>query len=485
MRFLEQLEIRLDSLSPTGRSAISVLSLAALLVLSGMVCYRYLDVEAPAYIVDNLRPIPLLQNVFDIKANDYGIFRAREASYLFNILDSWFIKVSAAAGLINFLSLTHFLSLAVVLGIFFGFSKRFPLLHWFHRLLLALIFASSPVIILSSFYFRTSKILAGVFAFALCCMFLSHRAIAPKQGTQSTWTWWEALAVFVLGFTLTITDEQGVLYAVCLEFVLVVLALFYRSERWMRPAATLFLALVAYVLYRTAIGPYLTEYFSGAELETKLQEVYAFGKKDVVGKFGSVEEKGTDFAYLAWQFKYGVKLARHWFDFYFGSFWPVSLLAMAGFIRAAYPANRKEDPSWRKWVPLALLIGITIQLVLADTLMIGRHPGLSHRFVHLVYYGLPFTMCILALSPVVLNTLLERRHVSKTWATLGMLLILTLNLIYLPHHLHVREIGTEKYSKIDHYLIGDRMRGCIQSKQVKVTELLSEPSEIRLCQTLR
>lgn len=125
---------------------------------------EFLHTESKKYIFNYLDNRPLAQKIFDIKRNDWAAYQARELSYLFDIIDAYFIKYSIKLGLPHFYSISYFIGLVAILPLSYSICIKYlrlrsPLIFG----LLAALFLTAPSTFFSGFFLRSAKILTAVF----------------------------------------------------------------------------------------------------------------------------------------------------------------------------------------------------------------------------------------------------------------------------------------------------------------------------------
>lgn len=424
--------------------AVTSLLFGLILFLSALGTYNYLDLESVLYLPSNLRSIPILKNVFDIAANDFSVFRARELSYFFNILDAHLVRLSWRAGFPHYLSLTHLALALIIATANLLLSMRFLRLSWIHGLLLSLLFLTSSPIFLTSFFYRTSKILTAAFVY-----WLGWIVYDAYRKTNGEYGWKQWAGVGVLALALVFVDEQGVFYTACLVPVVFGLWLIKKDRRMLHLAALFAFVLVTYFLYRFWWGPKLVALISGASLDVPTQTFYALGPRSF-------------FPSRALVFG-GYKVTRDWFSFFFGSFPQLGAVGLATLLLATWP-KRKDQRSISSWIPLALGVGLVLLFYFCNGVMAKRHLPLIFPFVVRVYYGVPAMAVFLLLASLALQTLLARFPTRKAWATAFLLICVTGNLWNLPEHRRLRETGFREWTGKEYRAAGDRVRECVFSK---------------------
>jgi hypothetical protein len=426
-----------------------VVCFLGLLAASIHYSHAYLDSETSLYLIQNLRPIGFLSNVFDFKNHDYSIFRARELSYVFDILDSHFVRASFALGFPNYLSIVHY---GCVL--FIGISQLF-LTHKYLRLsgwqniFLVLLLLSSPLVVLSGFHFRSAKVLVGLFGWALAWLF--YLAVREPPNAERSGTWKSALSTASLTLAMTLCDEQGVFLA---AYFLMLSSLWILIES-SRPVKVFFgavlFATLLHFAYRFQLGPYLAGYFAGIELNSTATAAHTPKWVDLLAFRG---DKG---AYLLWLY----------FRFYGGGLYltavPLSLLILMG----AHCKNLSKPPvkgGLADSLPKIVFWLTLLAFLCANEMMLTRHESMLWGLVVRVYYGIPSTTLLVAGAAFSIHRLLRLRPQLSQLVTVLLALCFIGNLFSLPGHVHVRRSEFFDRAGTEYELLGDMLKECVLGK---------------------
>lgn len=234
-----------------------------------------LSFEGSALLLNYLtvhRPLPNM--VFDPLNNDWGLYQARELSYLFDYLDAQFIRLSAKAGVGHFLSLSYYLSITgIVLLIHCVWRRLFDGLSHFMVSLACLLLLSSPFLFLGGTFFRSSKMLCS-FSLALICAALL--ALYRRQISKPAEKFLVATVAISCLF-MSLMDRQGVFFSLllCVGVGLTALAMAFKERS--RPgslesgtcktltslALSLFGVLLFDALYNHLLAPHAIFHFNG------------------------------------------------------------------------------------------------------------------------------------------------------------------------------------------------------------------------------
>lgn len=231
----------------------SVLAASAIyMVVSG--CFY---IQESAYLLNHyLSGASALWKIFYTPGTEgfYSVFRARELSYFFNWLDAQAIRICFQAGVPHFLSITYFLSLICVGIIHVRYSvqcfdnDRQMLVV---SILMYVAYLLSPTVFYSTQYFRTGKILAGLFVFWQGWILFSEYLKTQKQSMPENRE--TATFLYLLVSTLAgLSDEQGLFLTFMLHGALVYMAIISKvnnARKFLIAALVSFLILLFYRLF--------------------------------------------------------------------------------------------------------------------------------------------------------------------------------------------------------------------------------------------
>jgi hypothetical protein len=445
-----------------------LLAVSGLLVVaaSAVFCQRYLDPEATIYLVDHLRDAPLVVKIFDIQRNDYSIFRARELSYFFNILDGYFIWWSFQNGLEHYLSVVFYCCLALITFGHQWFCSRYLSEPRHQTGLFVLLYLSSASVFMSGSYFRTSKILVSVCAFFLAWMvFLSiHLPRTARDKKFLGWRWAASVGLLVLAGALC--DEQGVLLGglfLCLFGGLFVLV---PNVRLGFGSLGVGVGLIFYAVYRSWLGPMIIAYFFKQP-----------PPQNSLGKFGM---SAGEFESAANSVVAGLGMLWTWYQTLFGS--NALTAGLVGGASAVLVVYLWRKPFGRlRWVPIGVSVLVFTFFIVGNTLMVARHPPLALPFVRIVYYGLPFITLALVGTQILVAVAQKHFPQIQTAITAGLVVLLVANIFALPSQIQIRRQGYKKFLNLEYESIGDGIRQCIHGNLV-VPKLYS--AETQLCTLL-
>ena len=109
----------------------------------------------------------ILKKIFDVNKNElFGWYQARELSYIFDIIDAYFIKISSFFHHPHFYSITYYICYFLIIFLVFYIGHKYIKHKSLNMLtILVLIFSSTPIIFLNVNVFRS----ASIFRFSGVC----------------------------------------------------------------------------------------------------------------------------------------------------------------------------------------------------------------------------------------------------------------------------------------------------------------------------
>jgi hypothetical protein len=199
----------------------------------------------------------LLAKLYDSDYLDWGMYQARELSYLFDYVDCKFIAWSVALGHPHFLSLTHYVFLVLISLVLWRFGVvELKLKRWM-ALGVLLLFWTSPAVFLGGVFFRTAKI--GVALTVVVLYWLVFRALrAARENPAPGFGAGRWLIFFGWAWAATLFDRQGVFMVGAALFFLCFWFLAYRERNTLKLIGALAAALALSVMYNYILAPLLT-----------------------------------------------------------------------------------------------------------------------------------------------------------------------------------------------------------------------------------
>src|SRR5579862_2957175 len=106
--------------------AAALFVLPALLVLNATRFWGHgiIDKEALTFVVNYLSRRPLLATIFDPKLNDWGMYQARELSYLFDFVDARVFAALLDRHILLFVPASGVMGLLAVAGIYLWGARK-------------------------------------------------------------------------------------------------------------------------------------------------------------------------------------------------------------------------------------------------------------------------------------------------------------------------------------------------------------------------
>jgi hypothetical protein len=431
----------------------------------------YLDQEAASWIRHYLSDRPFWTKIFDVVGTEYGIFRAREFSYLFDYLDAKVLFSSAVQGRLIFFSFTYYLLLALLLWRFVTVLqkaqlKAYPLVQY----LLLVVFLLSPVVHLSGLYFRSAKMLtAFFFATAMGC---SIRLFEEKPLTKGEMRR-QGLLILVASLGMLFSDEQGI----CLTLSLIV---FFAACSALDPRKRLLLlilpvvsaaAICLYASYRLWLGPYLVQSVAGVAMSPELQAQFS--------------PSWREFCFIG-DLHYGFKFVRTSLVLFLGSSRFLALLFTAASLYVLF-----SDSFWNQGTSILrsrrqrfLLAGLAWALLLFQySLLVRRHPPMLDPTVVVHYYALPLNVFFFLWLTMLVAKLPLRGEPWKRAATAFIVTSFVLQLAQLPQHEQL--VQTQAANALG----GIPLRDCIERPDESFAEMQHRfrywPDYHRLCRDVR
>jgi hypothetical protein len=396
----------------------------------GGVLHPELELRLPYYLSDR----PLLTKMFDSRSVvDSGLYRARELSYVFDYIDSQFIALGVRLGLPHFLSLIHYIFVILIGCILWQFSVRKLKLNAWAGLCLALLWWTSPTVLLSSSFFRTAKI--GVALTTVILYFYVYKVIeADRQNREyhlPASHWW---ICFTISFASALLDEQGFFTLGLFAAFLVLWVWAFGNTNLYKLLGALAASFALSLIYRFYAAPYLTfllnQYWpSFAYQQLPWAELLS---DESIFYFGA-----------------GPVLYLETLCFLIGNI-PAAIMALLlampiAVILAAYIKQTGPERAEHKtfWITFAGLVLTNIILMIAMyTLMVIRHPALFFMEVRVGgYYFLPATAMFGMTLAFLLSRVVKIQSIPK-WIILVLLFLAIIgNVIAIPQHKAILENG--------------------------------------------
>ena len=266
-----------------GKRALVVAAyvLPAALVLHAIAFWGHgiVDKEALTFIVNYLAERSLLAMIFDPRLNDWGLYQARELSYVFDFVDARMFAALLDRDILLFVPVSGAVGLISVAAIYLHGARKVLRLDGLTASLLLSLFLSCIVTQASTgILYRSSKIVLSValLAFLFRLAFLLRAGNGERTRRASGWS---LLGLFLLGLVMSVSDRQGFYYLVMATSI--VSALWLTSAiRHARPRTNHPRVIVASVaaiavatLYNNAIAPRIILWTNGYRPDFEYQQL--------------------------------------------------------------------------------------------------------------------------------------------------------------------------------------------------------------------
>lgn len=392
------------------------LTLSALLILILEAMYSAggsLHVESVSFLNHYLANRSLPAILFDPARNDWGMYQARELSYLIDWLDVRFIAYSARKGLIHFYSISSVILLALCVFVQqYGARVLFPKLQSWIITILSLFFVLDPCIS-GNMFFRSAK-----HGCAFCFTLVSYLTLAILAGKgKKYWKWQIAGIAFGL-MTATLFDRQGAFFTAAYTSTAGMLLLFLSWQRNKCGNAPCTRTVVATVLAGITIlilGTLYNLYIAPACILSLNGYTPSFDYQNLPTLF-SLKILFSGLFFMAGNLGFAFNNSTGNASFFLG------LLLFSGiifvFCRTAY---LQKDCFWTLTAGAVLLLfgGLWI----CSSGMYARHPAILQPDVMYSYYFLPGMTLLI---PVFLLAAEAVRQAGFRWNPVGILLSLAL-----------------------------------------------------------
>jgi hypothetical protein len=199
----------------------------------------------------------LLAKLYDSDYLDWGMYQARELSYLFDYVDCKCIAWSVALGYPHFLSLTQYVFLVLISLVLWRFGVvELKMDRWMAWCVL-LLFWTSPAVFLGGVFFRTAKIGVALTVAVLYCL-IYRSLLAARENPKWVLGARRWLIFFGWAWVATLFDRQGVFMVGVAVFFLGCWFLAYGEKNTLKLMGAFGAALALSVLYNYILAPLLT-----------------------------------------------------------------------------------------------------------------------------------------------------------------------------------------------------------------------------------
>jgi hypothetical protein len=210
----EGLGLSVGVVSTLRRLAIVAVYLLPLFLIIHAFCFwghGVIDIEAMSFVLNYLDDRSVVAQMFDPNLNDWGLYQAREFSYLFDLIDARIFAALLNEGLLVFVPLSGALGLIALSGLYlWGAVKVLRLDAVTASMCLALFLSCIVAQASTPIFYRSSKIILSValLAFLFCLV----SSMSDTGGKLSTLT--KGSGLFLLGVLMSLCDRQGFYYLV-------------------------------------------------------------------------------------------------------------------------------------------------------------------------------------------------------------------------------------------------------------------------------
>jgi hypothetical protein len=373
--------------------------------------YNYYESEQ--YIPFYLGQASLLTKIFDYTHTDIGsLYRARELASLFNCLDAYIILWSAKIGFPQLLSGIYFICLLLIISIQYRLAKKFFDSILVIPLLMALVFLTTPTILFSGYYFRTSKIIVSLGLSVLSYLLIKFGKLADgnkvRLSIYSVLFW--GLTVFV-----GLIDELGIAISVLL--IEIVLYLSYKKRQYIWVVIGSVVGLMTVTLYRHFIGPVITSWIIG--IKPDLWELTGMKFWD----FPIFQQSAYEFGVFLRSFMGNLPEI----------FWFVPILigtVLTAIMKSPDDSNRLM--SYRK-IPDAIGIGTFFTLnIFVIIFILGLRSGGFSPVLTLLYLPIPFMTILYILFHLLMLKTVSVHPRLRSPLSFGLFIWLVFNVVAIP-----------------------------------------------------
>src|SRR5437764_1401310 len=171
-----------------------------------------IDIEAMGFVLNFLVRRPFLATIFDPIQNEFGLYQAREVSYVLDFIDARAFAFLLDRHILLFVPLSGVVGLVAVGAIFiWGARKILRLDHVTTALTLSLFLSCIIVQTSTAIFYRSAKIAASLVLLAFLFCLVSLLRNCERQRRVRTLS----LAVLsFLGVLMSLCDRQGYFYLV-------------------------------------------------------------------------------------------------------------------------------------------------------------------------------------------------------------------------------------------------------------------------------
>jgi len=362
-----------------------------------------IDQEAQVFVINYLADRPFLQTIFDPTLNDWGLYQARELSYVFDWVDARiFARLMVDWHRLLFLPFSSVLSMAGIVAIYLTGARRVLRLSWPTALLLLSLFLSTIVVQSSTaILYRSSKIVLTTLQFLF--FFRALWLLEPSRPHVSVGN---VAGLALIGIFMAWVDRQG--YALMMV-VTAVSGFLWVRQRWLpQPAGRIrraygsvavagAAATIWVIAYNNVIAPQTIHRLNGYWPDFVFEEV-------PLERLDAQLVRNT------------LSMFARQLEYFFGHTPIVVIVLLASVVWGAVLVHDRHRPSgmgfwsWLTGTGVVFTTAIVGASVMLIAVMGMRHPPVFRIADHaLWYYTLPLQGMVLCATSLALSRLPQSR----------------------------------------------------------------------------
>ena len=362
-----------------------------------------------------------LSKIYDSQVMDYGMYQARELSYLADEVDVLCIYQGIKHGMPNMISFMHYLLAFALVLLIYEFSLKTLQLGRLPSLFIAAAVWATPFFFYGGNYFRSAKIGAAT---TLVIVYVTLYGALKKIFAGGKCGIATSVLLASACFVMTLWDRQGFYLALCLAAFLLVVAITTRNKDIMILFAVLVAVIVTSMVYNLWIAPCLTKLLNGYWPD------FTYQRLPVHEVFQNLGMLLKDAAVMRWE------ESRYTLG---NSFYIPILGILIAFPIYTYYAKKEVGWSplvvrWVAGVTVGLFLVTILLMIVMNALMMARMRGLYIPIFRRTYYPLPLAALILLNFSVILG-LFRAQFEAPSWLITALCTLLLFgNLMALPSH---------------------------------------------------
>lgn len=366
------------------------------------------------------------------------MYQGRELSYVFDLIDACFMKLSSIISLPNFYSVIYYLCLIGIIYFLFVISKKFlNQKNQIITLLIISIFLATPAVFFSNYIFRTSKIIVALLILLIIYFLLKREK--------------KYSLLFFFSILIPLFDRQGFFFLICLNIVYFILLLLKKRKQYLILVYVFACSILINIFYTYFLAPLLI--------------------KNAVGYFPDMSYLNIDLTDLIQKPHIIIDSLLFTLDSFVYFFGNIGRLPTVVILLPFLWLFRKN---------FAVLLSIFFIFIL-NTLMVLRHPWILWPETRIIYYIIPsFVLYALAVNMAAV-AILKLWPKTEKFIIMFLLIVFVLNVLSLPRHFNTLKNG---YFKLE-YSLSPQILKCIREKNLQ-TNIFNLPSDMEgFCRNLR